>query len=105
MMGSQDQDPVPVIESSEHGPQQPQLPDVHDIPLGLDKQLLGQHVPRLAGRRPQIPHFQRHRSRGVHLLERRLGVPHHDGAEDLMPLHHVVQGALQCFQVYLPGDA
>ncbi len=101
----QEQGAVAVVELAQQRPQQRHLAGADRAGLGLEDQFLDDHVPGLAGDRRQVPDLQRHLARREHHLVRRIGVPDHHGAEQLMARDHVVERALQHREIHRTGDA
>ena len=100
----QEQGAVPVVEPAQQRAQQRHLACADRACLDLEDQFLDDHVPGLAGNRRQAPDLQRHLARRAHHLVRRIGVPDHQGAQQLMARDHVVERALQHRQIHRTGD-
>ena len=104
----QEQGAVPVVEPAQQRAHQRYLARADRAGLDPDDQLLDDHVPGLtallaAGGR-QILDLERHPARRAHHLVRRIGVPDHHGAQQLMARDHVVEGALERREIHRASD-
>jgi hypothetical protein len=102
VVAAHDEHRILIIETVKFCPEEREGADIHAASPGPD--LLDAYVARSLADWRKVADVQCCRSRWVHLLVSRLGIPYDDGPEDLVPPHYIVKGASKGRDVHPPGN-